>query len=270
MITKNTFAINQIITKYSKFEDFISFAKQLNINKIEIRNDIKENLLLENKPLEVKDLCKKNKINILSINALQKFNIWNNEREIELLQLCDYASKANVWAIVLVPLNDGSVPNETDQIDLLRLSLRNISKILNNYDLIGLVEPLGFIQSTLRKKSLVIQVIEESQITNIKLLHDTFHHKLSEEKNFYINSTGLVHISGVSNQFKNHKLTDDYRSTIQNNDLIENINQIKRFLNSGYSGVFSFEPFSEELINDVDKLNLTQKTFDFILSNFAK
>ena len=270
MITKNNFAINQIITKYSKFEDLIYLAKQLRINKIEIRNDIKENLLLENKPLEVKDLCDKNKIKILSINALQKFNIWNNEREIELLKLCNYASKANIWAIVLVPLNDGSALNQTDQIDLLKISLRNISKILNNYDLTGLVEPLGFMQSTLRKKSLVIQVIEEFQITNIKLLHDTFHHKLSEENNFYINTTGLVHISGVSNQFKDHKLTDDYRTVIENNDLIENINQIKKFLKSGFNGVFSFEPFSEKFINDVDKLNLTQKTFDFILSNLAK
>ena len=54
------------------------------------------------------------------------------------------------------------------------------------------------------------------------------------------------------------------------NDLIENINQIEKFLNNGYNDFFSFEPFSEEFINNVDKFNLTQKTFDFILSNLPK
>ena len=46
--------------------------------------------------------------------------------------------------------------------------------------------------------------------------------------------------------------------------------QIEKFLNSGYNEFFSFEPFSEEFINNVDKLNLTQKMFDFILSNLPK
>ena len=33
---------------------------------------------------------------------------------------------------------------------------------------------------------------------------------------------------------------------------------------------FPLSHFSEEFINNVDKFNLTQKTFDFILSNLPK
>ena len=263
-------SINQIVMKNSSFDEFITFTKKLNIQNIEIRNDIKTNLVRENEPQKIKDICDNHSIRILTINALQKFNIWNEQRKNELIELCSFANKASIWAVVLVPLNDGSFPKEEDQINLLRSSLKNISVILNEFNIMGLVEPLGFTQSTLRKKSIAIKVIEEIKSTNIKLLHDTFHHKLAGENNFYFDKTGLVHISGVSDYYRKSELTDDYRTIIEKNDLIENINQIEKFLNNGYNEFFSFEPFSEKFINNVDKFNLTQKTFDFILSNLPK
>ena len=60
-----------------------------------------------------------NSIKILSINALQKFNIWNSDRNDELISLCKYADKANIDYIVLVPLNDGSIKAE-EQITVVR------------------------------------------------------------------------------------------------------------------------------------------------------
>ena len=97
------------------------------------------------------------------------------------------------------------------------------------------------------------------------MLHDTFHHKLAGENNFYFDKTGLVHISGVSDYYRKSELTDDYRTIIEKNDLIENINQIEKFLNNGYNEFFPLS-ISEKFINNVDKL-VAQKTFDFILSN---
>ncbi len=269
-MNKINLSINQIIMKYSTFDEFISFTKKLNIQNIEIRNDIENNLIKENEPEKIKDICDSHSVRILTINALQKFNIWDEKRKSELIELCIYANKANIRAIVLVPLNDGSITNENDQINLLRKSLIEISKILNEYNIIGLVETLGFEKSTLRKKSLAIKIINEIKSTKIKILHDTFHHKLAEENKFYIDYTELVHISGVADHYRNHKLTDDYRSVIEENDLIENIKQIKKFLQNGYKGYFSFEPFSEKLISNVDKFNLTKKSIDFILSNITK
>ena len=112
----NSFALNQIILPNKPFEDFIHFSKKLNIKSIEIRNDIKTNLIEENDPIKIKNICEENLINILSINALQKFNIWNKDRENELISLCKYADKANINAIVLVPLNDGSISAHEEQI----------------------------------------------------------------------------------------------------------------------------------------------------------
>ena len=157
-----SFALNQILFPEKSFEKFISFYKQLNVKAIEIRNDIKTNLIKENDPIKIKNICEKNSINILSINALQKFNIWNKDRENELISLCKYADKANINAIVFVPLNDGSIISQKEQIKLLEQSLINIVKILDDFKVIGLVEPLGFKQSSLRFKSSTLNVINNS------------------------------------------------------------------------------------------------------------
>ena len=263
-----SFAVNQIILPDSPFENFISFVQKLNIDAIEIRNDIKTNLIEENDPIKIKNICEENSIKILSINALQKFNFWNKDREKELISLCKYADKANINAIVLVPLNDGSINSPKEQIQLLEQSLINIFKIINDFNVFGLVEPLGFSHSSLRFKSLAVNIINGLQLNKLNIVHDTFHHALAGENKFFPSLTGLVHISGVSNMYKNIELNDDHRSIIDNNDIIENINQIKKLCNSNYQGFFSFEPFSNTLIKEKNIFQIVHNSFNYIDSNF--
>ena len=221
-----SFALNQILFPDSPFENFISFSKKLNVKAIEIRNDIKTNLIEENDPIKVRNICEENSIKILSINALQKFNFWNKDREKELIFLCKYADKANIDSIVLVPLNDGSINSAKEQMQLLEQSLKNILRVINDYNVLGLVEPLGFTHSSLRFKSLAVKVINNYQSNKLKIVHDTFHHALAGENEFFPSLTGLVHISGVSNIYKNIKLLDSHRSIIDDKDILENIEQI--------------------------------------------
>ena len=260
-------SLNQIILPNSSFEDFISFAKKLKIDAVEIRNDIKSNLIQKNDPSKIKNLSMENSIKILSINALQKFNIWNNEREKELITLCRYADKANINAIVLVPLNDGSINSAKQQIQLLEQSLLKINKIIDDFNVFGLVEPLGFTSSSLRYKSLAVNTIQNIQSKKLKIIHDTFHHALADEKEFFPSLTGLVHISGVSNIYQNSKLKDDYRSIIDENDILNNLKQIQRLFSSDYEGYFSFEPFSNSLIEDNNVLQIIQNSLKYIQAN---
>ena len=262
-----SFALNQILFPDSPFKNFISFSKKLNVKAIEIRNDIKTNLIEENDPIKISNICEENSIKILSINALQKFNFWNKDREKELIFLCKYADKANIDSIVLVPLNDGSINSAKEQIQLLEQSLKNILKIINDFDLFGLVEPLGFSHSSLRFKSLAVKVINSLQSNKLKIVHDTFHHALAGENEFFPSLTGLVHISGVSNTYKNIKLLDDHRSIIDDRDMLENIDQIKKLINSNYKGYFSFEPFSNTLIKEKNIFKIVKKSFNYIESN---
>ena len=263
-----SFALNQILFPDSPFENFISFSKKLNVKAIEIRNDIKTNLIEENDPIKVRNICEENSIKILSINALQKFNFWNKDREKELIFLCKYADKANIDSIVLVPLNDGSINSAKEQIQLLEQSLKNILRVINDFNIFGLVEPLGFTHSSLRFKSLVAKVINNYQSNKLKIVHDTFHHALAGENEFFPSLTGLVHISGVSNIYKNIKLLDSHRSIIDDKDILENIEQIKKLYNSNFQGFFSFEPFSNTLIKDKNIFKIVKKGFNYIESNF--
>ncbi len=260
-----SFALNQIMLPEASFTDFIYFAKKLDIHAIEIRNDIKTNLIKENDPLQVKEESEKNSIKILSINALQKFNLWNSDRKEELINLCEYAEKANICSIVLVPLNDGSIQSEKDKKKLLEVSLNSINNILQDYNVKGLVEPLGFKKSSLQFKSLAVEIINSLQKNKLQLVHDTFHHKLSNENNFFSSVTGLVHFSGVSNNYDNINLQDDHRSIVDEADIIDNISQIKKLIKENYNGYFSFEPFSNELITNKDIFEITKNCLNFII-----
>lgn len=262
--TKISFALNQIIAPESSFVDFIELTKSVDLSAIEIRNDIPLNLIEENNPRQIKDLSESHSIKILSVNALQKFNLWNEERLNELVELCTFSSLAGVEAIVLVPLNDGSVTNEVEQQELLEISLKEIEGVLRNFDLLGYVEPLGFQTSSVRKKSMVVDEIEKLKSSRLKIVHDTFHHFLSGEKEFFPSMTGLVHISGVSSEFSNFELNDNHRYLINESDMLENINQIRYFLKSDYNGFFSFEPFAKDLAKNDNLSNVIERNISYI------
>ena len=261
------FSLNQILFPNSSLDYFLNFSNDLKVHAIEIRNDIKSNLIKENDPSKLKNKCGEKSLKILSINALQKFNIWNKDRSDELIKLCKFADQADIWGIVLVPLNDGSVNSPTEQIQLLEESLSEIIKILGDYKVIGLVEPLGFKQSSLRYKSMTVKIINNLQSNKLNIVHDTFHHALANEKDFFPSLTGLVHFSGVSNIYKNIDLNDDHRSVVDENDILANLYQIQKLINSNYQGYFSFEPFSNTLIEDKNIFEITKKNYNFITSS---
>jgi 2-keto-myo-inositol isomerase len=79
----------------------------------------------------------------------------------------------------------------------------------------------------LRIKSIVSNIINDLQTDRLKLVHDTFHHFLANESDFFHSLTGLVHFSGVSNLYKDIDLKDSHRSIVDDKDIIENISQIK-------------------------------------------
>ena len=96
----------------------------------------------------------------------------------------------------MCPLNEGIEISFNDLV----AALRKIKPILDQRGIKGYVEPLGFPVSSLRHKSVAIDAIKaangnESRLT-YKLVHDTFHHHLAGETDFFSEWTGLVHISG--------------------------------------------------------------------------
>ncbi len=77
------------------------------------------------------------------------------------------------------------------------------------------------------------------------MVHDTFHHHLANEHEFFPELTGLVHISGVEDaEAPLNSIRDGHRVLVGEGDILGNAAQIDTLLSTGYSGYLSFEPFA--------------------------
>jgi 2-keto-myo-inositol isomerase len=230
-----------------RLEAFFAAAKELGIDSVEIRNDLAGNAILDGTPAAaVKELAARYGLTIISINALQRFNEWNDERAREAAELIDYARDCGAQALVLVPVNDGSGREPEVRRANLRQSLSALKLMLEAAGIIGLVEPLGFEICSLRLKSEAAAAIEELDVkSTFRLVHDTFHHHLAGEAATFPELTGLVHISGVSDaEVSVADMRDPHRVLVDAKDRLDNVGQLRALLSAGYTGPASFEPFA--------------------------
>jgi len=121
--------------------------------------------------------------------------------------------------------------------------------ILKGRGLTGLVEPLGFPVSSLRTKAEAIAAMTEADENGVfALMHDTFHHHLAGETQFYPHRTGLVHVSGVTDPgLAVAEMLDAHRVLVDGDDRLDNLAQVRALLAGGYDGPFSFEPFADSV-----------------------
>lgn len=238
------FALNHITVPRLSLDQKISLARELGMNEIEIRNDLPD--LVSTIPASaVKAAVEREGFSILSINAVYPFNVWSPEISAAAVRLADYAVACGAKALVMCPLNDGTTISDEDLI----AALKAMRPILDERGLTGLVEPLGFPTSSLRTKRKAIEAIEKAGgECTYKLVHDTFHHYLAGEFELFPEWTGLVHISGVSDEtVAADAMLDSHRQLVDPADRLDNIGQIQRLLAGGYAGAFSFEPFAPEV-----------------------
>ncbi len=224
-------------------------ARALGITDVEIRNDT-PNVVGTIPASEVKSAAREASVNLLSINALYPFNVWNEERRAQTEKLAAYAAACGAEALVMCPLNEGKPVSQAALVE----ALTAIKPILIAHGIKGLVEPLGFEVSSLRRKADAIAAIKAAGGEGLfKLVHDTFHHHLAGETEFYPEWTGLVHISGVADpEVSVADMLDAHRVLVDARDRLGNVAQIKALQAAGYTGAYSFEPFATEVQELVD------------------
>ena len=146
---------------------------------------------------------------------------------------------------MLCPVNDaGYRPSESERQRNLRNTLRALTPILADAGIIGLVEPLGFAQSSLRLKGDAVEAIEEEGLgERFRIVHDTFHHYLAGEPRMFPEWTGLVHISGVDDDLPLERLRDEHRVLVGADDVLGTLGQILALM-EGCDGPYAFEPFA--------------------------
>lgn len=246
---KIKFALNRIVAPRLSLEQFLDMTQALGLDAVELRNDLQGVEILQGTNYTaINKATSERGISVITINALQKFNFWNEERVAEATTLAKTAQQCGAQALVLCPVNstDDQRDAKTRYQDTV-IALNALAPILKNAGLVGLVEPLGFEICSLRHKAVVSDILKEV-VGDFKMVHDTFHHHLSGDTQFYPKQTQLVHISGVTDsQLTATAMNDGHRVLIDAADRLGNVQQIKQLLDAGYQGYFSFEPFAESV-----------------------
>ncbi|KPG97943.1 TIM barrel protein [Pseudomonas sp. RIT-PI-r] len=245
------FALNRMVAPRLSLPAFIELAVTLKADAIEIRNDLKGVEIEDGTaPEQVREMCAAKGINVLSINALYPFDVWNDQRRAQALKLAAYARDCGAQGLVMCPLNDrADARSQAERAAGLRTALSELAPMLRDHGILGFIEPLGFEECSLRRKYTAVEAIKAvGGLDVFRLVHDTFHHHLAREQEFFPELTGLVHISGVEEaDAPLNSIRDGHRVLVGEGDILGNAAQIEQLLASGYDGYLSFEPFADSV-----------------------
>ncbi len=244
------FSLNHMVAPRLGYNAFFDLALSLGVNAVEIRNDIPTALMGNKNAKLIGKLATDKGITIINVNALQRWNQWNKAKSDEAKKLAEYTALTGAKNLILVPTNDTKFkPSHDARLDGIREALSALKNILKDHGLIGCVEPLGFVECSLRLKAEALAAIDDvGGAKRFKVTHDTFHHFVAGEKEYFGALTGLIHVSGVTD--KKHKastMRDPQRVLLDAHDMIDNRGQVKKLMAGGYKGYVSFEPFSAEV-----------------------
>ena len=260
------FALNHIAVPRRDVAGLAALARDLGMTGVEIRNDLAGVAIEDGTPAPaIRGAVAGTPV--LSINALQRFNDWNDARAAAAEELATYAEQAGAKALVLCPVNSrDDARSETRRRTDLEAALRALAPILRARGILGFVEPLGFAESSLRLKRTAIDAIDAvGESDTFRVLHDTFHHFLAEEPELFPLRTGLVHISGVEDTtLAREQIRDAHRVLVGPRDLMDNLGQIAALLDGGYGGALSFEPFSADIQAVSDLAPALRASMEFI------
>ena len=249
-IALHRFCINRKIAPSLNIESFFRLVNSLGLNKVELRNDLPGRKVTDDlSARQVRELAERYHIEILTINAVYPFNCRTPEVRSLTESLLKEAQAVGAKSLVLCPLNDGSAVSTDETLS----ALRELAPLFSFYGIHGLVEPLGFPQSSLRSAAQAQTLIHDARVP-FKLLIDTFHHHLYPQADeafsqLEIDAIGLVHLSGVEDTRPREELTDDERIMLTPRDRLQTCEQVKNLEARGYQGIYAFEPFAPELAN---------------------
>ena len=252
------FALNHITAPGLDCRNFIDLASSLGYVGVELRNDLDSKKLAtraffdgEN-PADIGEYSRSKGVRLLGLSEVYGFNHWSAEMADQVALLIAQAKESGAESISLIPHNESVNEPDDQRLADLRNALALILPMLREAKLIALVEPLGFETSSLRKKREAIEAITAvGGGDSFKLVHDTFHHFIAGETEFFPEWTGIVHISGVVDPaLKPNEMGDGHRILVTENDRLQNIGQIRTLSSMGYDGPYSYESFAPGVHKD--------------------
>lgn len=265
-------ALNHMTTPGLPFAEFLDLSARLGCAGVEVRNDIDRPLFDGLAAADAGQMARDKGLRLFGLSQVYPFNRWDADRENAVRSLIDTAKQAGAETISLIPSNDSTGLTEGKRQAELQLAMRAILPMLQDANLVALVEPLGFLRSSLRAKSELVDVIGMiSGGAHFKLVHDTFHHMLAGGGPMFPEHTGIVHISGVTDPLLSvAQMEDVHRVLVDDDDRLGNVTQIRSLISSGYTGPISIECFSPITHAMVDPYTEIKRSFEFISSELLE
>jgi 2-keto-myo-inositol isomerase len=250
------FALNRTCSPDKTLTEFIALAKAAGADAVEVRNDIPGQEFSDGtKAEDLRAILDDAGLSLASINALQRFNDWDSDREAEAAALARYAAVLGAPGIVLCPVvgvDHGLSEGQLDE--MLRHALRRLRPILLEHGVTGLVEPLGMQGSTMKRQAAAVAAVTDVAGWDVyRICHDAFQFYRCGDTEMFPERIGLVHISGIERtDLTPGELTEPDRGLVTETDRVGNIRQLRSLIDGGYSGYVSIEPFKPAVQQDPD------------------
>lgn len=265
------FSLNHAICPMVPIPDFLRLAQAVGIDTVELRNGMPPGWqmpaaanALSYSPTQIAELSGEFGISILSMNALQRFDLWDDERANEAESLIAFCREAGIPNLVVAPSVSESGPAAASQLES---ALDALQPMLESTGVRALIEPLGFVRCSLRSKQVADAAITaRGNPECFGIVHDSFHHAVAGEQ-YYSPRTAIVHLSGVPDVgIPTAEWGDNLRILVDETDVLGNLDQVKH-LKRTYEGVWSFEPFSSRVGESPTLKDDLQRSIAYIAGN---
>lgn len=260
------FALNQMTVPSLGFAEFLDLAARLGCCGVEIRNDLGKPIFDGLPAFTAGKMAQDHGLSIFGLSQVYPFTDWTAARKADTETLIGLAQEVGAQAVGFIPGHGGPPIDHEQMSDRVETALSEISMLLDGSGISGLIEPLGFATADLQTKRAALEAIHAVEGSHVfKLIHDSFHHTLAGEAEFFSQQTGLVHLSGVTrsvNDPQDH--TDLDRGLVDAGDRLGNIDQIRALQAQGYQGAFSLECFAPEVHTHVSLFEALTNSMKFM------
>jgi 2-keto-myo-inositol isomerase len=253
------------------YVQMLDLAQALGCVGVEVRNDLPQPLFDGLDPGVAGQMARDRGLRILALAEVKRFNDWSDAKAAEARALMGIAVACGAEGVSLIPRNDGQAMGNGERQANLRVALKALSPMLEDHNLTGMVEPLGFPVCALRYKSEAVEAIEAlGAVGRFRLVHDTFHHHLAHGGPLFPDHTGIIHISGVVDPSPGtDAMSDAHRVLVDGADRLGNLAQIAALSAAGCTVPLSFEAFAPETHALADPRAALAASMQFIRDGLA-
>jgi 2-keto-myo-inositol isomerase len=247
------FALNQRTAPKLGFANFLDLATKLGCVGVEPRNDLGRPFFDGIAAARAGEMARERGLRLIGLSEIYPFNDWNEDRRAAVARLIETAQAAGAETISLIPRVDRREGDGAERKAALLAVFSEILPMLDGTGVVGLVEPIGFSSSSIKFQREATEAIERLGAQDrLGIVHDTFQHALAGDADVMVRHIRVVHISGVVGDF--NILTDSLdaqRVLVDERDRTGAYTQMKRLLETGYTGAFSYECTST-VIREID------------------